>query len=300
MKQKLIALIVVSLLIAANVIQAQSKALMRLNLQKGTNYEQTMAMTNLIDQEMMGQKMKIDQKMEMVFSYQVLDILTNKNFLIEYSILRVKMNMDMNGQEMNYDSESNDESNPMNAAMKGIVANKLKVELNTKGQVERVEGLEEYAQKLSANPQMAQSMQMFSNEASFKSFVGQTFNYFPENEVSKGDKWTTSYKLPAMMNMETTMNFEVADIATEKISLNITSDVNIDAPIEQMGMKMNMKATGTQNGNMVIDLNDGWLRSSDLTQKFDMKMKMKNPQSGEDMEIPILLNSIAKITVIKK
>ena len=77
MKQKRIALIVISLLMAANVMYAETKALLRLNLQKGTTYEMTMVMNNQIDQEMMGQKIKIDQKMEMVFSYQVLDILPN-------------------------------------------------------------------------------------------------------------------------------------------------------------------------------------------------------------------------------
>lgn len=299
MKTKLIALFVVAIFLVANLAQAQSKVLLRLNLQKGTSYEMTMAMTNNIDQEMMGQKMKIDQKMEMLLTYQVLDLLPNGNFLVEYSMQNMKMDMNVNGQQIIMDSNG-DASDPMNASLKGIVGNKIKIELNKMGQVERVEGLEEYAKKLSENPQLAQSMQMFSDEKNFKSFIGQSFNYFPENEIIKGDKWISTAKLPALMNMEIKMNFEVADIKPEQIDLNVISDINIDTPIEQMGMKMNMKVTGTQNGTMIIDLTDGWLRSSDLTQKFDMKMKMKNPQSGEDMEIPMVMNSVAKITVVKK
>lgn len=300
MKTKLITLFIIAILLVLNAVQAESKVLLRLNLHKGTTYQMTMAMNNNIDQEMMGQKMKIDQKMGMVFSYQVLDVLPNKNFMIEYSIMKVKMNMNINGQEMNFDSEGTDAGNPMNASLGSLVSNKLKIELDPKGQVERVEGLEEYTKKLSENPQMAQSLQMFADENNFKSFIGQTFNYFPENEVVKGDKWTSSFKLPAMMNMETTMNFEVADIKTDQISLNFTSDVNLNSPIEKNGMKMDMKMTGTQNGSMTIDPIDGWLRSSDLTQKFDMKIKMKNPQTGEDMEIPMLMNSVVKTTVVKK
>lgn len=300
MKTKLITLFIIAILLVLNAVQAESKVLLRLNLHKGTTYQMTMAMNNNIDQEMMGQKMKIDQKMGMVFSYQVLDVLPNKNFMIEYSIMKVKMNMNINGQEMNFDSEGTDAGNPMNASLGSLVSNKLKIELDPKGQVERVEGLEEYTKKLSENPQMAQSLQMFADENNFKSFIGQTFNYFTENEIAKGDKWTSSFKLPAMMNMETKMNFEVADIKTDQISLNFTSDVNMNSPIEKNGMKMDMKMTGTQNGSMTIDPIDGWLRSSDLTQKFDMKIKMKNPQTGEDMEIPMLMNSVVKTTVIKK
>jgi hypothetical protein len=300
MKVNRFSLVLIALFLSVQIVQAQPKVLLRLNLQKGASYEQTMAMNNQIEQEMMGQKMNVDQKLEMAFLFQVLDVLPNNNFLIEYSVENVKMDMSMNGQNMSFNSESTDSINPMNAAFKGFIANKLKVELNPKGQVERVEGLEEYAKKLSANPQMAQTMQMFTDETSFKSFVGQSFSYFPENEVSKGDKWATSLKLPTLMNMETIMNFEVADITKDQVTLNVISDVNMDAPIEQMGMKMNIKATGTQNGNMIIDLTDGWLRTSDLNQKFNMKMNMKNPQSGVDMEIPMLMNSDVKFTVVKK
>jgi hypothetical protein len=300
MKTKLFFAIVVAIFLFTNAINAKSKVLLRLNPQKGTTYEMTMAMTNNIDQEMMSQKVKIDQKMGMVFTYQVLDVLPSKNFLIEYSITKITMNINVNGQEMNFDSGTDDSSNPMNASLKGLIGNKVKIELTPKGQIERVEGLEEYVKKLSENPQLAQSMQMFSNDNNFKSFIGQSFSYFPENEVKKGDKWTSSFKLPAMMNMETTMNFEVADIKKDQIALNVNSDVNINSPIEQQGMKIDMKMTGTQNGIMTIDPTDGWLRSSDLTQKFDLKMKMKNPQSGEDMEIPMIMNSVAKITVVKE
>jgi len=96
------------------------------------------------------------------------------------------------------------------------------------------------------------------------------------------------------------MNFEVADIKADQITLNVTSDVNLDSPIEQMGMKMQMKAKGTQTGTMAIDIADGWLRSSSLNQKFDIHMNMKNPQSGEDMEIPMVMNSVATTQVVKK
>lgn len=299
MKTKLFTLLAISVLLICNSFQAHSKVLIRLNLQKGNTYEMTMASNNIIDQEMMGQKIKIDQKMNMVFSYHVLDILPNHNFLIEYSIVKMKLDMNMNGQEMTLDSESTDENNPMNEVFKGLNSMKLKIELTPLAQVERVEGLEEYTKTLSGNPQMAQTMQMFTDETNFKSFISQAFSYFPEKEVGKGDKWTSSFKLPAMMNMETIMNFEVAAIEKDQISLNYTSDVNIDTPIEQGGMKMNMKMTGKQDGTMTIDTKDGWIRQSDLTQKFDMTMKMKNPQSGEDMEIPMMMNSVTKITVNK-
>ncbi|WP_423128655.1 DUF6263 family protein [Gaoshiqia sp. Z1-71] len=300
MKTKLYTLITCAIFLLINTFTAQSKVLLRLNLEKGATYEMTMVMSNKIDQEMMGQNVKIDQNMEMLLSYLVLEVLPNNNFLVEYSLPKMSMKMKVNGQEMNFDSEDTAEDNPVNQSLKELNLFKMQFELTPKGTVERISGFDEYAEKISGNQLLQQSMQMFTNEGNFESFISQTFNYFPENEVGPGDKWTASFHLPAIMNMETIMNFEVVSIENDRINLNVTSDINMDTPIEQGEMKMNMKMSGSQQGNMVINTGDGWLRDSDLVQKFDMNMKMKNPQSGEDLEIPMQMNSIAKISVIKK
>jgi len=299
MKTKLITLIIVTILFVANMVVAAPKVQLRLNLQKGTTYEMKMNSINQIDQEMMGQKVKIDQKIEMVFAYTVLDVLPDKNFLVEYSFLSMKMFMNMNGQEMNMDSESTD-SNPLNTAIKDILSLKLKLTLNPKGQVEKVDGLNEYAQKLSGNQQMAQAMKMFTDENSFKSFFAQTFNYFPENEVAVGDQWKSAIKTPELMNAEIIMIFEVVAIENNQIYLNFKSVVDMETPVEQMGMKMNVKMAGNQSGKMTVNTTDGWISTADQIQKFDMKIKMKNPKSGEDMDIPIVINTVTNIIGVKK
>lgn len=299
MKTKLITLIIVTILFIANTVGAASKVQLRLNLQKGTTYEMKMSSVNQIDQEMMGQKVKIDQKVDMVFAYTVLDVLPDKNFLVEYSFLSMKMFMNMNGQEMNMDSESA-VGNPLNTAIKDLLSLKLKLTLNPKGQVEKVDGLNEYAQKLSGNQQMAQAMKMFTDENSFKSFFAQTFSYFPENEVAVGDQWKSVVKTPELMNAEIILIFEVAAIENNQIHLNYKSVVDMETPVEQMGMKMNVKMAGNQSGKMTVNTTDGWISTADQIQKFDMKIKMKNPQSGEDMEIPMVINTVTNIVGAKK
>ena len=290
----------ITFLFIFSTLQAKSKVLLRLNLQKGSIYEMDMHVTNNIEQDMLGQNMKIVQGMEMILSYKVTDVLPNKNSLIEYSISRMKMNMDVNGNTVSFDSQSPDESNPMGAILKTINKMKVTFELTPSGKAEQVKGLDEITSQIASNPQMAQALQMFSNDKNFSSFISQTFNYIPENEVKTGDKWTTQFKLPSLMEANTTMNFEVTGITKDSVTLNVVSDVNFEGPVEQNGMKIDMKMTGTQTGTMTVDLNDGWVRSSDLNQKFDMHMKLKNPQTGEDMEIPMKVNSVTKYTVEKK
>ncbi len=294
-------LTIVSFLIFLVVVNTNTFAgkLLRLNLQKGTTYEMAMTAANQIDQEMMGQKMKIDQKMEMVFSYKVLDVLSDQKFVVEYSFQKMKIDMNMNGQEMKMSTESTD-NNPTDAGLKELLSLKLIMTANQMGQVEKVEGLNEYAQKLSGNRQLSQAMQMFTSEENFKNYFAQTFNYFPEKEVSVGDQWKTSVKVPTLMNTVIEMVYAVTAIEKDMVYLDFLSNVDTNSQIEQMGMKMDVKMAGKQSGKMIINAADGWLTGSDLTQKFDMNMKMKNPQTGEDMMIPMVINSVVNIVVVKK
>lgn len=300
MKTTFNSLILILLLCSFSTIQAKAKVLLRLNLQKGSVYTMNMQATSDINQEMMGQNMKINQKMEMIFTFKVTDVLPNKNFQIQYTMDRMKMDMDINGNPISVDSQKPDENSPLGPVLKAINEMKITFELTPLGKVLQVGGLDEVAKKIAANPQMAQSMQMFSNQENFRSFAEQTFSYIPENKVGKGDKWSTQFKLPSLMDTNTTMNFEVASVTKDRMELNVSSDVNVQGPIEQNGMKMDMNMTGTQTGTMTIDTSDGWARSSSLNQKFDMKLKLKNPQTGEDMEIPMKVNSITNYTFEKK
>jgi len=299
MKTKLIALCIITFLVASLSAGAANKVNLRLNLQKGRSYEMKMSSANQIDQEMMGQKVNINQKIDMVFNYVILDVLADKNALIEYSFQSMKMHMNMNGQEMNMDSESSD-GNPVNSAIKNLLLQKLKLTVNPKGEIVKVEGLEEYTKKLSGNQQLAQAMKMFADENSFKAFFAQIFNYIPEKEITVGDQWQSVVKMPELMDVGITMAFEVTAIENDQVNLNFKSIVDSETPVEQMGMKMNVKINGTQNGKMTINTLDGWILSSDLNQLFNMKIKMKNPQSGEDMEIPMVTNSVTNIVCVKK
>lgn len=293
-------LTIVSFLIFLVVVNTNTFAgkLLRLNLQKGTTYEMAMTSSNQVEQEMMGQKMKVDQKMEMVFTYKVLEVLPEQKFRIEYSFSRMKAEMNLNGQEMKINTDSI--NNLTEPGLKELLSLKLVMTVNQMGQVEKVEGLNEFAQKLSGNRQLSQSMQMFTSEENFKNYFAQTFNYFPAKEVSVGDQWKTSVNVPALMNTVIEMVYAVTAIEKDMVYLDFLSNVDTNSQIEQMGMKMDVKMAGKQSGKMVVNAGDGWLTASDMTQKFDMNLKMKNPQTGEDMTIPMVINSVVNIAVTKK
>lgn len=298
MKIKLICIIVIFLFTTLPMVGAKPKVLLRLNLEKGDHYQMTMTSDNNVDQEMMGQQMKIHQMMEFAMSYKVLDVLPDKNYVIEYSFDKLKMDMDINGQKMIIDSESTSDDQ----ASKNIIemtSMKLKFTMNSMGKIQSIEGIDGYMNKIAGNPQLTQTLSMFTNEENFKSSFGQYLGYFPEGEVEVGSTWDSSIIMPGLMNMGMNMHYTVNDIINDQIILGVDSNVNIDNPIENNGMKIQMKTTGTQTGTMKVDLKNGFVGTTDINQKFDMKMKFNNPESGEEMEIPMIMNAVTKVDIVK-
>ncbi|HKJ41870.1 MAG TPA: DUF6263 family protein [Sunxiuqinia sp.] len=280
--------------------QAIPKKLIRLNLEKGAVYEMTMNMTNNMDQEKMGQEIKMKQDMQMITSMNVDDVLPNHNYLVSYKYNSIKMTMDVMGKTMTFDTDHPDEGNPALKVMEGLTKVDLQMELTPQGKVVNVKGFDKFSDIFGGNPQLKNMLKMFSDQESFKANFSQTFNYFPDKKVGVGDTWDATQQFKSLMNMDIDMHFKVADVKKNAITLNVQSNINSDMPINQNGMKMEMHMKGSQNGEMNIDLNDGMLTQSNMKQSISMLMKMKNPQTLEDMEIPMKMNSDIKVIVTKK
>lgn len=279
-------------------LQLSAKTSLRLNLVKGTVYEMTMSMNMNMNQEMMGQQMKIEQKMLTVLDYKVADVLASKNFVIEYSVAQVKIDASANGQQMSMDSQTG--SDPASEKLKAMVGQVIKMEVTPAGKVEKVEGLEAFISKIGDDKMMGQMVPMFSSDEGFKSFVGQTFSYIPEGEVEQGAKWSSKAQLTAAMNLDMQVDYELASISGKELNLNVTSTFGGTKQIEQMGMKMDVQIDGTQAGTMIVDATDGWMKSQNLNQNIKMVMKMKNPQTGDDMSIPMDMKSVIETKSVKK
>ncbi len=295
-KNRILPILVTTLVLFG--LQLSAKTSLRLNLTKGTVYEMTMSMNMNMNQEMMGQQIKIEQKMLMVLDYKVADVLPNKNYLIEYSVAQVKIDASANGQQMSMDSQTG--GNPASEKLKALTGQSIKMEVTPAGKVEKVDGQEAFISKIADDKMIGQMVPMFSSDEGFKSFVGQTFSYIPEKEVEQGAKWSCKSQLTAAMNMDMQIDYEVASIVGNDLNLNVSSTFGGTKQIEQMGMKMDMQLDGTQSGTMFIDGSDGWMINQNLNQNIKMVMKMKNPQTGDDMNIPIDMKSVIEIKSVKK
>lgn len=280
--------------------QAQKKKLLRFKLEKGSVYEMVMNMNNNMDQEMMGQQVKMDQQMEMITIMTVEDVLPNNNFLINYHYKSIKMDMDVMGNSMTFDSENEEESTSSLKALKNLTKTKLKLEFTPLGKVISIDGFDSFNDVFAENFELKEMFKMISSEKAFKSSFGQTFNYFPEEKVTVGDSWSTSQKIEEPMSMNIDMHFTVSDIQKHNVFLDMDSDIDSNTTMEQNGMSIDMEMKGKQNGTLTINSKDGMLNASAMKQDLSILMKMKNPQTNEDIEMPIKMHATIKTTVSKK
>lgn len=267
----------------------------KLKLKKGDVYTTTMDMNNKIDQQMMGQQMKIDQEMLIISSMTVTDELKNGSFHIEQRYVRMKIDMNAMGQNISMDTEG--ESTPQNAALIKMKEAVIQYDVTPKGVISNITGFEELLQATLSDPQSAQMMKSFASDDMLKSF----FSYIPQERVKVGDSYTSSTKLQSAMGAEIDIKYDVKEITKKQMYLDLSSDITFspDTPIEQNGMKIKMSGTGTQGGNFMVNTKDGMPTSSEITQDMKMNLSFKMPQSDEDMSMPMKLKSIVKTTVTK-
>ncbi len=294
MKLKLIGYFVLLSLLSFN-LSAQ-KADVVLKLKAGDVYTVQMDMINAINQEMMGQKIQMDQKMMMTLDMRVIEKLSGGNYKMEQQYSRIRMNMTAMGQNIDIDTEGErNEKNDILHKMKEIT---FGYEVSPKGEISNVTGYEKLVSIMGNNPQAAQMLKGIANEEMVKNF----FQYIPQNKVKVGDVFSSTVKMQAAMGVEVETKYTVEKITKQQMDLNVSSDFSFspDNPMVQNGMSIKMNGSGVQKGDFAVNLKDGMPTISTLTQDMEMNMSFENPQSGEDMTIPMKLKSDVKTSVTKK
>lgn len=223
------------------------------------------------------------------------------------SYTRTGIDMNMMGQAIRYDSadEDADPSNPL-AIMGSIVGKKITMLLDESNLVTGVEGVEDLKATLGGDPATAGQLDAFLNEDQLKQMSNAWINeVLPPDPVAAGDSWPFSYSMTAAGVGEITYK------GTAKLLGHTTIDgidvgvLDLDGAVDmemtdgetagQMAA-LGLKLTGGKSRSIVYWDNDlGYLRKMDAVQ--EMNMSMKNPQTGEDMTMPIKQDISLKVGV---
>jgi Family of unknown function (DUF6263) len=271
---------------------ATATKMLKFNFENGKGYDYEMSMT--MDQEMMGQPMKMD-----MLYYYSMDVSADDGTMktITTHIDRVKMNMNIAGLDIKVDSDkkagdgNNDEKNPMemvNRIFGAISGKKFVMKVNQEGKIEELTGINEMANAIADSmhlegkdrqEMMAKFNQQF-NEKGMKGQFERVLYIFPNKEVKVGDSWTKSTAVTGQMGGKYTSTYKVKDIEGDMVTLEEKS--KIESETEGMGMD------GKVTGLLVIDSRSGLMVNADQdmvinVDKGGMKITMnaKNKVKGK-------------------
>ena len=171
-----------------------TKVTLAWKFEKNKPFYQTMKTTTTQTMKVMNND--VTQKQEQTFYFMWMpEKQEGGKWILSQKILGVKMDIDIGGSPIKYDSTSaaaNNTSNPLSEFFKALVGSEFKVTVDPKTlKIDKIEGREEFVKKLiDANKQMKPLLDQILSEKALKEMAEPTFAVVTTEPVEKGKKWT--------------------------------------------------------------------------------------------------------------
>jgi hypothetical protein len=293
--------IVTLLTVIALVAAAQKNTVnLRLNLDKGTTYTQTvdanMAMTMMIR----GSKIDVDIPMSMTISMKVVDI-RDSIFVIETTYDAMKMLFGRGGFDSAYPNP--DPDNVFAHTMALLIGKPFTIILDNRQNVLAVEGLDKIFSAVIDNEQFSEEQKetintvlqnVWSEDKIRENFSAGTM-IFPEEPIYKGFTWSVeeTQNIIGIVLLQTKNTYTVTKITAANIVISSVSESGMTA--EMPGSTTSITMNNAQStGTYTIDRATGWAKSAKT--KDTIEMVMSTTDEEKEITIPI---SIAIETTVK-
>lgn len=261
----------------SNSIQAQKSADLKYNLKKGDTYSYNIDIDQDVVFEANGQTMALD--VQMTFENTTLvDGITSDSINLKSTIDRVKMTQGIFGMQVTYDSDDPATAqNPMAAQIAqsmGMVIGKTYTQvMDSRGNVIRMD-----MGNMTENDDLANNLNS-----------GAQYGLYPDYKVKVGDSWEKDIAPVKESDMKVHAKYTLIKLTGK------TATIQFDGIISANTMQdMDMKMDGTQKGEMIVDVNTGWLIESTIDQDIELDIE----QNGQ--KFPATIGGIIKTTSAKK
>jgi hypothetical protein len=215
--------------------------------------------TIITKMEMMGQEVEQSISMGLTGELKIAELQATKA-KIEMKQTKMKMNMAVMGQEMNFDSEKSDETE-VYKQMAGILNKITTMTINENGLITSIEMDEDLKSMMKGNP--------FSGFAN-----GQPVGFLivlPTN-IAANTTWSVSFGEDS--SVKTTYNYVVKSIENELVAVSFTSAMNVNTSSQSNGIDVVTKLNGTISGTAKVNSKTNFVttRSSTINMKGTMEM----------------------------
>ncbi|QNN21990.1 hypothetical protein HED60_06795 [Planctomycetales bacterium ZRK34] len=299
----------VCMVTASMAAPAQDKVTLKLNLAAGKQYHMAMTSDQDVIQSMRGMDTHVIQTIGMGMINHVERVDDDGLMHIKMTYDWVVFNQKGPGIQTSYDSRTDKDNVPLMAqGFAGLVGEGFQMQLRPDGSVAKFIGTDQILKAVMAKSTMPpgpmrdkidQALQKQFNDQTLRENMEKMTRIFPGHPVGVGDTWSRRQEIRVGLQaaMNTTWTLKKLDHGRATIESNSTVQPLADAePIDMGVMKMTMKLAGTQYGEMIIDITDGWMRQASVVQDLKGDMVMTSDQLPQPIQMPIQIKGNTKIT----
>jgi hypothetical protein len=238
---------------------------------------------------------------------------------LELEFLSIEMDVTMGGNPvMAYDSKGeslDDSKNPVASMFRSLIGTRLKFLLDASNRVEKIEGINEFSNRLSAasSPQTRGMVQGMYNEDYFKQMVDYT-KYLPAEPVKPGQTWSAHPEVHTgpFGTLHMDLNYTYKGVETHEnrncAALQFSGPLNgnSDGSSGFMGMKMSLE-NGQMSGKSWFDPKLGMIVESDIDMNMNLRIGMPsqaspvgNSPAPQTMTAPLTQTIIVKLVDVSQ
>lgn len=264
-----------------------------LNLDRGQSYYAEISTNVKMHITVMGQK--VDQTQDQVFVWHVRPqgLSPKGEAVVEFQVADVRVNMDMAGNKVEFDSVKKQGDNGLTAIFGAMLNHQFKVTVKRDGTIEKIDGVDELKKKLTAqNVPLRESYEQMMSEGAIRMMLSPLTHVMPDHPVSAGVEWSRRWTAPdtPLVNVTNETKFTYVSNTGPRHQIRTSSNVTMDkakngAGGQPIGIKTINVKTISGAGMLTFDSEKG--RLAEAEQKIHITGKMGVDVGGMEIEIEL-------------
>ena len=270
---------------------------LQFNLEKGKTYSQKTVMMTETKQTIMGNEQVVKQSAIAETKMELKEGGKNANtYSIWYDSIQMAIEQGGTAQEFTSDTAALAQVDPMSTIFSSMVDKKFEANIDLKGNIQEVTGLEEIVTDATSSlgeqaSLVAEQISAGFGDSGLAKNLEMLTAIMPETAVKVGATWSneqfTSSGLPLIM----TNTFTLKSIKEGVAVINVEADMSVDpenSTTEIQGMAASFFLEGTRTGSFQMEVSTGFVTSAEMDDEIVGSITIEaNNQVPEGMTIPL-------------
>ncbi len=309
---KLLRLLLMLVMIIATSASVQAKkVLLKYKLEPGMEITLLHSLNQEVVQEVMGQSQVIEFINTTRYLFKILEKTNEGYYLIELQADGMKMKMENDFMNIDYDSDRDEEPPADLKSMAAGLHIPVKFLLNTKGEIVEVTEAEQYLSVMAkalegVEGPMKQMMAGVATQSTsiegLKNLFGRLFFNYPEGKVKIGDSWIHESESMQMVKFKNIIENTLVEANKKEATIKQTvriEQLEMGDGMEMQGMSMKFELSGTKDAGYQLDVETGLIIKLDAVTNISGIISIESPQLPSPMSIPMTIKMTESLEQLK-